>query len=185
MGHPLLDCGSLHDLADLRQVIETKEELDSFEQLAGIVTADLASLEAAKRPQNWRQLPVDIRLSFGWADVRRQFPALEGHVSATIVAICQRCLEPFELALDVRLKLRFVQTDAVAAQQEGFDDWELDEEMLRPLDIVEEALIMALPLAAMHEVSERCGALQERAAPGDAEKLRPFAELRSKMNDTN
>jgi len=185
MGHPLLDRGLPRELASRSQVIETKEILDSFSRLAGIVEADLASPGSGKTPQKWRQMPVAIRLRFGWADARQRFPALRGFVSTTIAAVCQRCLEPFELPLEVQLNFRLMPADAAAGPQEGYEDWELEEDTVRPLDIVEEALIMALPFAAMHEAGACSSTLQEQTSAEDAKMRHPFADLRSKMNDTN
>ena len=76
-----------------------------FPRLNDAVAADMASLAADAAPKKWRHAPIDIRLAFGWADARREIPALEGQISARIDAVCQRCLEPFELSLNAQLKL--------------------------------------------------------------------------------
>ena len=62
--------------------------------------------------------------------------------------------------------------------------WELQEEALRPQDIVEELLIMAMPFSAMHDTIADCKAfeLAELSAEANDEKvLRPFASLRMQM----
>ena len=74
--------------------------------------------------------------------------------------------------------------DAVA---EGFEDlevWELDEHAVRPQDIVEELLIMAMPLSAMHDNMTECKALASADSSADEEieeLVNPFANLRSQM----
>ncbi|GMR17233.1 MAG: hypothetical protein BMS9Abin32_302 [Gammaproteobacteria bacterium] len=183
MDHALLNRGSPRELANLRQVIETKEYLGSFTRLARIVETDLASLEAGKMPQQWRQLPVAIRLSFGWADAGQQFPALRGDICASVAAVCQRCLEAFELPLELHLKLRFMPPGAAGAPQAGYEDWELAGDTLLPADIVEEALIMALPLSATHDTGDSCGTLREAEVTEDMAALHPFAGLRAKMKE--
>jgi uncharacterized metal-binding protein YceD (DUF177 family) len=74
---------------------------------------------------------------------------------------------------------------------DGFEDrevWELDEATLRPLDIVEELLIMAMPLSAMHDNMADCRAFlsddtsTEAVSDTSAEDLvKSFAALRSQM----
>ena len=57
----------------------------------------------------------------------------------------------------------------------------MDEERLRPLDLVEEVLIMALPLATLHDGDAACA---ERECPEEAPatKTRPFADLKLQMD---
>jgi uncharacterized metal-binding protein YceD (DUF177 family) len=78
---------------------------------------------------------------------------------------------------------------------DGFDDyevWELDEQTLRPQDIVEELLIMAMPFSAKHDNMADCkvflsadpsaGSSDDPSHDDGTEKLvKPFAALRSQM----
>ena len=155
MGNPLRDRRSPKELAATREVIDFSEKISDFGQLSGIVAGDLETLGPDNRPAGWRDTPVTGTLSFDFADAQNGLPVLEGEVSTTIAAVCQRCLEPFELPLNVELKLLFGDDEAAAANP-GFEVWELDEEKFRPLDLVEEALIMALPMAALHVDNEAC-----------------------------
>lgn len=182
MGNPLFDRRSPRELADRGQVIETDEELGKFPQLAGIVAADLASVPEEDVPAKWRALPVAIRLQAGWADDRRSMPVLEGRVSARVPAVCQRCLEPFELPVERELRLLLVGPGAGEVETDEYETWEIEEPSLRPLDIVEEALIMALPLSAMHE-SAACSAPGPENAASGGETIRPFADLKDRMRD--
>lgn len=169
------------DLANRGQVIETKGKVSDFSRLVEIVEADLSEINEGDRPENWRQSPVDIRLRFGWADGGSGNPTLVGQLSTTVAAICQRCLEPFELAVESDLKLLLSQTDSLPVEREGYEVWEYDENDVRLADIVEEALIMAMPLSALHESAEHCRALVEGRVTGDNDLVTPFADLASRM----
>jgi uncharacterized metal-binding protein YceD (DUF177 family) len=185
MRNPLLDRSSPGELADLDQVIETKTKLQAFSRLAGVVAADLASLPEAEVPRKWRQTPVQIRLRFSRVDAGRRLPAVEGGVTASVPAVCQRCLGLMELALDEELKLLLVAPGESAGAEGAADDfeiWELDEATVRPLDILEEALIMAMPLSALHEPGQGCDAAQDAPPPAIEETNRPFAGLRSRIS---
>ncbi|HEX5766474.1 MAG TPA: DUF177 domain-containing protein [Woeseiaceae bacterium] len=185
MRNPLLDRSSPGELADLGQVVETKTNLGDFSRLSGVVEADLASLPEAEFPREWRQAPVQIRLRFSWIDAGRRLPALEGRVTGSIPVVCQRCLGPMELALDEELKLLLVAPGESAGAKGAADDfeiWELDEATIRPLDILEEALIMAMPLSALHERGQGCDAAVDAEPPVREETNRPFAGLRSQIS---
>jgi uncharacterized metal-binding protein YceD (DUF177 family) len=73
------------------------------------------------------------------------------------------------------------------AVAEGFEDlevWELDEHAVRPQDIIEELLTMAMPFSAMHDNMAECNALlsaDSSADEGVVKLVSPFANLRSQM----
>ncbi|MCH8334889.1 MAG: DUF177 domain-containing protein [Proteobacteria bacterium] len=185
MANPLLDRALPEELAECGQAFELQGKIEDFRRLIEITEADLKSVAEHRRPREWRAAAVNIRLGFTWADARREIPALEGEISTTIVAVCQRCLEPFDLPLEMTLKMLLLKSADATTVQAGFEIWEVKGETVRPLDIVEDALIMALPLSAVHESRDLCGPLAEKVADDNKETVRPFAELRSQMNKLN
>ena len=195
MANPLLDHALPRDLADHGQTFETKGQIKYFKRLLEIVAADLAAVPAQLLPAQWRREPVGIKLEFSWADSHREIVLLTGHVTARIVALCQRCLEPCEIAIETELNMVLLQElQASKAAEAGFSDfevWELDEDTIRPLDIVEEALIMSLPLSPVHSSRDLCGPLadnvvqdnvvQDNVVQEKSDTVRPFADLKSQM----
>jgi uncharacterized metal-binding protein YceD (DUF177 family) len=185
MANPLLDHASPGDLADRGQTFEIEGEIQDFKRLLEIVEADLAEVPAQLVPAQWRMAPVGIKLDFSWADAKKEFPALTGQVTANIAALCQRCLEPCEIAVETELKMVLVKKSprlkvAETAFSE-FEVWELAEDTIRPLDIVEEALIMALPLSPLHSSRDLCGQLADDVVQEKSGTARPFADLKSQM----
>jgi uncharacterized metal-binding protein YceD (DUF177 family) len=184
MSNPLRDRRPVTELAAVGQVIEFAEKISTFEGLSAILEADLAALDPEKIPSAWRENFVSGALQFGFADAAGRVPKLTGSASANVATVCQRCLKPFELALSVEPELLLLDSEDVA---EGFEDievWELDEREVRPQDVVEELLIMAMPFSAMHENTTECNALVSADSSADegVEKLvNPFANLRSQM----
>ncbi len=183
MANPLTDRARPEQLAANGQVLEAKGKLSDFERLREIVKADLASLASDRMPKKWRHAPIDIRLAFGWADASRQVPALEGQISARIDAVCQRCLEPFELSLNAQLKLLLQIPGGDATAFEEYEIWETTDNTVRPLDIVDEALTMAMPLSPSHNDAGLCGPLAKELLADDTGMTRPFADLKSRMRD--
>lgn len=183
MTSPMLDCVSPTDLANRGQVIETKGRVADFDRLVEAVESELSVLPATERPQQWQQAPVDIRLRYGWSELQPGMPVLEGWTSTRIAAVCQRCLEPFELAITAELKLLLPPPDADAVTSDEFEVWEFDDDDVSPHDIVEEALIMAMPFSAMHQSDEECGASRPDSDADEDEAVRPFADLKSLMAD--
>jgi len=185
MANPLLDHARPGDLADHGQAIEMEAKVQDFKRLLEIIEADLAALPAQLMPAQWRIEPVGIKLRFSWADDHRDIPALTGRVTANIASLCQRCLEPCEVAIETELNMVLLQQrQASKAAEHGFSDfevWELDEDTIQPLDIVEEALIMALPLSPVHPSRDLCGPLADNVVQERSDIVRPFADLKSQM----
>lgn len=74
--------------------------------------------------------------------------------STTLRMVCQRCLQPMSVALDIAPTLRFVRDEQ---QAEALDEDSDDEDVLaltKTLDLhalIEDELILALPLVPRHE----------------------------------
>lgn len=185
MANPLLDRVSPEDLAGCGQVIETEEKIQNLTRLLEIIEADLAAVPAQLVPAQWRTAPVGIKLEFSWADGSKEIPALKGRVAAAIAAVCQRCLEPCEIAVETDLNMLLLrqlpQSNEVETGLPDGEVWELAEDTIRPLDIVEEALIMALPLSPVHSSQDLCGPLADNVASEKSDTVRPFADLKSQM----
>lgn len=95
---------------------------------------------------------------------------------------CQRCLGPVEVAVDVRRPFRFVQDEAIALAE----DDQSEEDLLalsRSFDLVElveDELLMDLPVAPRHEVCPvpvRLAVADEDFEAAPAERENPFALL--------
>lgn len=188
MGNPLRDRRTAAELASDGQVIEIAGKISSFESLASIVEADLVALDSDKIPSGWRDCAVLGELQFGFADEKRRIPMVSGRATADVAAVCQRCLQPFQLQLEIEPKLLLLEMQQAADGYDDYEVWELDEQTLQPQDIVEELLIMAMPLSAMHDNVADCKVLLSADLSDDpsdddgTEKLvKPFAALRSQM----
>lgn len=185
MTNPLFDRATPLGLARAGQVIECTAELQRLVRLAAAVEAELAGLAGPDRPTAWRQVPVSIRLRFGFADAADRVPVVVGAASAAVAAVCQRCLECFELPLVADFGYVLQAPDESAPELTGYDAWELGELVVRPVDLVDEALLMAWPLAAAHRSSTECGPLARRLAIETEDKVHPFADLKAKLERAN
>ena len=186
MGDPLRDRCLPRVLAENQQVIEISDEIGIFTRLVELVEGDLSALNSGKMSVSWRDRAVTGTMSFGFADAAKDAVALDLSVTAAVAAVCQRCLKPFEMPVATALKLLLGGPDETLEGRAGYEIWELSDDEVSPLEIVEEALIMALPFSAMHENTSDCvelGATLVDAKCVDEEMTRPFASLRAQMDD--
>lgn len=185
MSDPLRDRRPVRDLADRRQVIEISDKIRSFDGLSSVIEADLAALDSSGRPQGWRDSPVSGRIAFGFNDAPARGMTLVGDVEAGLHSVCQRCLRPFAWTLSVPLAFELAEPDDAGTGVTAMELWELADVVISPIEIIDEALVMALPLAARHdEADDACIAVPVAELPRDNDEklITPFANLRSQMD---
>lgn len=108
-------------------------------------------------------------------------PIVSGRVVARLELICQRCLERVEIAVDAELLLGLVQTEDEGADlPDHLDPWLVVEDRVRPVTMVEDELLLAIPQVPRHPLGV-CQARVEAAAGEDQgeapERDHPFAVL--------
>lgn len=105
---------------------------------------------------------------------------LDLYVQGDLQLICQRCLEPFKFGLDIASKFFIVaDEDAIPAiEQNGSEagsdeDYLVAEAQMRVFDLIEDEILLALPLAPRHEAASCSGGNKL----SELKKPNPFAAL--------
>jgi uncharacterized protein len=99
--------------------------------------------------------------------------------NAAMALVCQRCLAPVETPLEVDRWFRFTRTEQEAAAL----DEQIEEDVLsleRPLDLhdlVEDELLLTMPLVPRHEVCPEPLPMPHDEAPRSAPPPHPFGVL--------
>ncbi|HEY8521209.1 MAG TPA: YceD family protein [Gammaproteobacteria bacterium] len=89
-------------------------------------------------------------------------------VRSTLRVVCQRCLEPLTLEVDERVELAVVESPALAASVPArYEPLVLEGDRVMPAQLVEDELIVSLPLVPKHANIADCGAAA-RALLGSA-----------------
>jgi len=84
---------------------------------------------------------------------------VRGRVHSRVQLICQRCLEAMEFELESTIKLAFVRSEfeMKRAEEAGYDAYQVeDREKVNIYTLLEDELLLAMPLIPMHEESG-CG----------------------------
>jgi len=165
----LLDAGLL---AAQRMTLERDYALAGFVRLA----------DSLARPDGG----VQVRFRFHAAGA---FPAMEGVVRFKPWLVCQRCLQVFEAELESPVRVAFVGRDAEAGRvPEEYDAVTAPGGRIDLVDLVEDELLLALPLVPMHAAHAACAPvrgsrpLPQAAEPPPAGRTqRPFGDLRALM----
>jgi len=102
---------------------------------------------------------------------------------------CQRCLKPLETKVSGSFKFALVRSeDEFELLPEEFEPYLLEAEEQSIIDLVEDEIILSLPMVATHE--EACSSYMDMqnkkvkaAIETERESAHPFAALKSLKND--
>lgn len=104
---------------------------------------------------------------------------LEGHVRARLVMKCQRCLEPVEVAVDSVFRFGVVASEADSERlPDDLDPLLVTDQPVDPLDLLEDELLLCLPLVPMHQPGE----CRRPSVPGPDETERS-PEIKTKKDN--
>jgi len=123
--------------------------------------------------------------------MERARPELHGKARALVKLTCQRCLEPVDVQVDVEVALGFVQNEEqINEMPESLEPFLLEEEEVPLADLLEQELILALPIVAFHKSCEPYPYEGKEAAEAATaeEKPNPFAvleQLKGKLNKSD
>ena len=80
---------------------------------------------------------------------------ISGHVKAALEVPCQRCLEPLAIEVEDQVHLALVKNDEQAAKLRAeLDPWICAEIKLQLAELVEEQILLSLPIVCMHSADE-------------------------------
>ncbi|MDZ7748570.1 MAG: YceD family protein [Halofilum sp. (in: g-proteobacteria)] len=156
-------------LADRGRALAGHVPIESFERLADALHSREGTLEA--------------ELAFGHDDAGRR--VLHGRLRGALELVCQRCLAPYPLAVDVDVALVLVENEAEA---DTLPD-ELDalvvgtRRSMHTVDMLEDDLILELPIVPRCNDAAACRPAVELLdseaieAGEEAPRQRPFAGL--------
>jgi uncharacterized protein len=100
------------------------------------------------------QEPVSMerKIAVSFEFVRNEFdiPMLVGHLQASLDLECQRCLKPIQTPMELDFRLMIDASDEIV-RQSSLDTLYSDDGYIDITEVVEDELILAVPLVAMHE----------------------------------
>ena len=161
--------------ADLVNALELGARAASIER--DLALAQLPRLNDAGALEGTR---LRGELRFGLFEGRA---TVDTHISGTVLLTCQRCMKPCEVSVREVAPLIVVATDEDLVPA-GFDPILGDAERLPVIEVMEEQLLLGLPLAASHPPGTGCQREAEPQPGPDevADRQRPFANLRELLD---
>jgi uncharacterized protein len=139
----------LESLADRGVTLNGELTVGKLTRLKSLLHTDAGSVSATlrfgQRKDGWLAVGLDYR--------------------AAVQLVCQRCLEPYWHELDDHANVVVADEASLpATTPAGFEPFELVEGRLQPAELIEDELIVAIPLVPKHARVEDCGSLARELA---------------------
>lgn len=145
--------GSLHSWYSL-------PDLDAFAAREAEVSGEIELKRLSRLRDMLHADEGSVRASLCFGPSQRGWVRLRLAYEATLRLVCQRCLDPMDFEARDESKLGLVETAASEALlPEDFEAVLLEEERFNPAQLLEDELLMALPLVPKHDDPAQCGPL--------------------------
>ena len=131
---------------------------------------------------------VQVRIAFDAG--QNDHPLISGDVQAKVTVSCQRCLQSMPLDLESEFQVIALAPDTEDDEGHGlFDAVATEDGEIDLYKLIEDELLMAMPMAPMHASGESCAATGTQSAQPDAadngaaKTQKPFRDLDKLMAD--
>ncbi|MDH5472778.1 MAG: YceD family protein [Gammaproteobacteria bacterium] len=123
---------------------------------------------------------VEVEMKLGR---QGKFRYVTGTIAGMLAVTCQRCMQPMDLPLNTEFKLALVQTEEQADQlPDEFEPLLADEDKISVPDLLEEEMLLAIPLVALHDTDCSDYLLEQKKWQAEnesvQEKKNPFSVLK-------
>lgn len=113
-----------------------------------------------------------------------KFPMVKGTIEGVVVQTCQRCMGNAEVVINSQFQLLLITPDTLElASEEGHEIFEYTEQLITTARLIEDEIILSIPIVAKHEDIEKCESSVKQwmhefdEVPTD-KKENPFAKLK-------
>ncbi|MEM7277799.1 MAG: DUF177 domain-containing protein [Pseudomonadota bacterium] len=173
MSSPLLKSRTL---AELKRAECQFDERLSFAKLPRLASLHLGDAED--------QIIVTASLATNREPGGSHWPEFAAQVRCDIALECQRCMQAFSYELDTQFSVSLRRESATASPDPQDEVWEIGDERLRLTDVIEEYVLLALPLAPKHKSNCLDAVVNEVEEPETvaADTQQPFADLKAMLS---
>lgn len=170
-------------MSSIAEYVDARKAFVQHAQIEGLLALEKLTRAADILADKEGQLQASLSFSTTEDGIKR----IRGSISAQVNAVCQRCLHPVEVAVEDQINLVMAMDDEKARLLEqrldkDVDLWVSDAEKISIAELLEDQLILSLPIASYHELAQ-CRALGYGNEQGDESELvteaaaKPFAVL--------
>lgn len=160
--------------------IKGEYKVGNFEKIVRLIQKDHLNALDLKDSKDWLNEKVTINLKQEIANLNSDEKKVSGTIKIKIYLTCQNCLNMIEN--DLNIPVSIILCKESKKNIKGSEMWEIYKEKIKLKDLIEELIIISLPLYFKHESSKDCIAYDYKLDTESAKTL-PFANLKNQLNN--
>ena len=176
----LSDSISIKPSLNDNQRIKGEYKVDNFEKIVCLIQKDHLNAIDLKDSEGWLKEKVRINLKQEIANLNSDEKKVSGSIKIKIYLTCQNCLSVIESDLNIPVSIILCKESKKNIKESEM--WEIYEEKIKLKDVIEELIIISLPLYFKHESSEDC-IVYDYKLNTESTKALPFANLKNQLNN--
>ena len=176
----LSDSISIKPSLNENQIIKGEYKIENFEKIVRLIQKDHLNAIDLKDSEDWIKEKVRINLKQEIANLNSDEKKVSGSIKIKIYLTCQNCLDVIES--DLNIPVSIILCKESKKNIKGSEMWEIYEEKIKLKDLIEELIIISLPLYFKHESSKDCIDYDYKLDNESAKTL-PFANLKNQLNN--
>ena len=154
------------------------QDLEAFGVRRVTLSGELATAKMSRLADLLHADDGSVKVSLSFRQRSDGGLTLELAYEATLELTCQRCLEPLRRHVAERIEMAVVGSESMAsALPSGHEPLELDDGALLPAQLIEDELIVSIPLVPKHERIEECGTLARELGSTEAKAAQRAPDL--------
>lgn len=163
--------------------VDTRKVFLQHEKVRGSIQLEKLPrvLKALASQDGW----VKVELRFSLNDSKQRI--IQGDLDAELQVVCQRCLEPLAITLHDDIRLAVINEESQADRLEPeYDPWICADKKLVLAELVEEQLILCMPIVNFHsdkdcmvDLGYKTPESAQSNPQDDVEKENPFSVLKA------
>ena len=128
--------------------VDTRKVFQSDGKLTGSISLDRLGRFREVLASSNAEINVELEFSLNRSKQR----LITGKVSAKVEVECQRCLEPVQIEFQDNISLALLRKESdIAKLDDSLDPWLVEDHKLSLAELVEEQLLLAMPIVSTHD----------------------------------
>ena len=156
--------------------------LSLFDKLTYSITKDHKFAIKSLEINRWVNESVKVDLEIKSINLGSPMNVVSGRIEVKLFLTCQNCLNIFQNEIDIPVNIALCADQNAYQGNKDYEPWEIEGCGVKIIDLIEELLLISIPLYVKHDDDKVCVILKKPQTSSDLTTF-PFANLKNQLNN--
>ena len=156
--------------------------LSLFDKLTYSITKDHKFAIKSLEINRWVNESVKVDLEIKSINLGSPMNVVSGRIEVKLFLTCQNCLNIFQNEIDIPVNIALCADQNAYQGNKDYEPWEIEGCGVKIIDLIEELLVISIPLYVKHDDDEDCVIPKKPQTSNDLTTF-PFANLKNQLNN--